>query len=263
MTPTDFNTWLQRAQQQPDVPCDVPGWVAEMAQVARSQSIHLTIADTSRLVPDADGQSTPPRYSAVLVLIGGGRIAGAGGYAEDATVLLTHRTPTMRTHSGQMAFPGGGWEAQDSDPIATALREAQEETGVDPAGVRPLAVLDPIYIDGSHFAVLPVLAYWEQPSPVFPASGENDWVKPVSLADLLAPRSRYELEFQGWRSPAFDVEGMVLWGFTALVLSALFQQSGWEQPWREQRPPVALVEALSKSLNNEKMDRFNNYGGDA
>lgn len=183
-------------------------------------------------------------------------VAGASGdglpFPADATVLLTHRAADMRTHSGQMAFPGGRWEEQDSGPVATALREAWEETGLDPASVTPLAVGQPVYIDRSNFAVVPVLAYWHAPGRVFPASEENDWVQAYPLAALTEPAARFQLGYMRFSGPAFDVDGMVLWGFTAGVLSALIRAAGWERPW-DATTVHDLFEVLHRSANKEAL----------
>jgi len=90
----------------------------------------------------------PPRPAAVLVPI----IARAG-----LSVLFTHRTDSLRHHAGQISFPGGKVEQEDRDPVATALREAQEEIGLDPAFVDPLGYLD-AYRTGTGYRIFPVVA---------------------------------------------------------------------------------------------------------
>lgn len=248
--------WLAAITNQPPMPTEVPVWLQQFAQDARTGRIHDLIDDHSRHVPEENEDGKPPRYSAVLVLIGGDSMyvpTDDAPFPEDATLLLTHRAPSMRTHSGQVAFPGGGREDQDWSPIRTAIREAQEETGLDPDGVQPLAVLEPIYIDRTNFAVVPVLAYWDEPMKVYPASPENDWVAPVPIAELVDPERRYQVAFMQWEGPAFDVEGMVLWGFTGSVVTALLQRAGWERPWGEGQEPVELFEALKRSQNKEAL----------
>ena len=251
--------WMEQIQQQPPLPAEVPVWLRDFVLEARSGRIHDLLDDHSRRVPEKGPEGTPPRYSAVLVLIGGDSLFVPQGeklFPEDATLLLTHRAPSMRTHSGQMAFPGGGREDQDPSPIYTAIREAQEETGLDPDGVQPLAVLEPIYIDRTNFAVVPVLAYWKDPMKVYPATLENDWVAPVPLSHLVDPAQRYWVSFMQWRGPAFDVEGMVLWGFTGSVITALLQRAGWEQPWGEDQEPIELFAALKRSANKEALQEL-------
>ncbi|MFV0082875.1 NUDIX domain-containing protein, partial [Staphylococcus aureus] len=86
-----------------------------------------------------------------LVLFGGD--PDSHGLPVDADILLTQRAATLREHRGQVAFPGGSTDDGDDGPITTALREAQEETGLDPAGVEPIATLDSIFVPPSRFNV--------------------------------------------------------------------------------------------------------------
>lgn len=173
----------------------------------------------------------PPgvRSAAVLMLLG----SGVGG----PDVLLLQRTPGLRDHAGQVAFPGGGTEPDDRDVVATALREAEEETGLDPAGVTPLAVLPEFFIPPSGFVVSPVLAHWRDPVAVAPVDpAETAAVERVPLVDLADPANRFQVRHpSGYIGPAFEVAGMVVWGFTGGLLSALLQLGGWERPWRPER----------------------------
>ncbi|EEN84161.1 hydrolase, NUDIX family, partial [Rhodococcus erythropolis SK121] len=156
-----------------------------------------------------------------------------GGLPEGADVLLTQRASTMRQHSGQVAFPGGAADPGDDGPVGTALREAQEETGLDPSGVQPLTVLPEIFIPPSGFDVTPVLGYWEQPTTVgIQDEGEVGRVARVPLRTLLDPDNRFQVRHPlGYQGPAFRADGMLVWGFTAGILAALFTVSGWEIPW--------------------------------
>ena len=80
-------------------------------------------------------------------------------------VLLIERAHDMRSHAGQPAFPGGGVDDTDDGPIGAALREASEETGLDPDGVEVAGpVLPDLWVPPSGFVVTPVLAWWRQPS---------------------------------------------------------------------------------------------------
>jgi 8-oxo-dGTP pyrophosphatase MutT (NUDIX family) len=98
-------------------------------------------------VPDTAAE----RQAAVLILIATDRDGGPD-------VLLQQRAPNLRDHAGEVAFPGGARENGDSGPPATAIREAAEETGVDPAAVEPLIVLPRLHIPPSRFDVTGVLA---------------------------------------------------------------------------------------------------------
>ncbi len=99
------------------------------------------------------------RDAAVLVLFSGPADAPAGGLPDDADLLVTVRASTLRHHAGQAAFPGGAADPGDDGPVSTALREANEETGIDTSRLQPLCTLERMFIPPSGFHVVPVLAY--------------------------------------------------------------------------------------------------------
>lgn len=176
------------------------------------------------------------RDAAVLILFGGREEADPltlGGLPADADVLLTQRAATMRQHSGQVAFPGGAADPGDDGPVGTALREAEEETNVDPSGVRTLSVLPKIFVPPSGFDVTPVLGFWERPSPVRVVDpAEASRVVRVPVRTLIEPANRFQVAHPaGYQGPAFAVDDMLVWGFTAGILAALLAVSGWEIPW--------------------------------
>jgi len=164
--------------------------------------------------------------------------------AADLDVLLQRRAATLSSHPGQVSFPGGRREPGDADAVATALREAQEETGLDPAGVEVLATLAELPLAASNHRVTPVLGWWRSPSRVAAVDhAETVEVFRVPVAQLLDPRIRFTstLSRRGrtWKGPAFDVDGTIVWGFTAMVLDALFDATGWTRPWdRSAERPV-------------------------
>jgi 8-oxo-dGTP pyrophosphatase MutT (NUDIX family) len=107
------------------------------------------------------------REAAVLVLFSGPESEPAdGNVPDDADLLLTVRASTLRHHAGQAAFPGGASDPGDEGPVATALREAHEETGIDLGRLHPLATMERTFIAPSRFHVVPVLAYSPDPGPV-------------------------------------------------------------------------------------------------
>ncbi len=169
--------------------------------------------------------ATPRRHAAVLVLFGEGP-AGPD-------LLLQERAGGASAHAGQVSFPGGGREAQDGDVVETALREAVEETGLDPAGVDPLALLPDLFIAPSGYLVTPVLGYWREPVAVRAVDpAESAAVVRVPLSELADPANRFLVgHTSGYVGPAFEVAGMVVWGFTSGLIDALLRMGGWERPW--------------------------------
>lgn len=182
------------------------------------------------------GQARP---AAVLVLFGvldAVPAHSSGPVARDLDVLLLRRAATLGSHPGQIAFPGGRVEASDPGPIDAAVREAVEETGVDPEGIDALGMLPPMPVPVSNHLVTPVPAWWTRPSEVAAVDhGESVEVFRMPVADLLEPANRANTEhvFDGitYRSPAFTVDGRLVWGFTALVLSRMFDELGWSERW--------------------------------
>src|ERR1700739_1767438 len=111
------------------------------------------------------------RDAAVLVLFSGPPSDQSNGappdsLPEEADLLLTVRASTLRHHAGQAAFPGGASDPDDDGPVATALRAAREETGIDTGRLHPLATMERTFIAPSGFHVVPVLAYSPDPGPV-------------------------------------------------------------------------------------------------
>jgi 8-oxo-dGTP pyrophosphatase MutT (NUDIX family) len=182
--------------------------------------------DFTRLATPAEGG----RASAVLVLLGEERPG-------EPDVLVLQRAATLRTHAGQPAFPGGASEPTDADAAATALREASEEVDLDPTSVTVLAQLPRLWIPVSDFVVTPVLAWWHRPHEVHPREpAEVAHVARLPVAELVDPDNRLRVRHpSGWIGPAFQVRGMVVWGFTAGVLSALLDMAGWSRPWPQDR----------------------------
>ncbi len=167
------------------------------------------------------------RRSAVLILFGEGP-AGPD-------VLLIEKSAHLRSHAGQPAFPGGQADPGDDSPIGTALREAQEEAGIDPAGVRVLATLQELFLGPSDNLVVPVVGWWDDPRDVTVGDPhEVARVARVPLADLADPANRFRLRHpSGYLGPAFAVADMLVWGFTAGLLEAILEAAGLAQPLDE------------------------------
>jgi 8-oxo-dGTP pyrophosphatase MutT (NUDIX family) len=203
-------------------PEGLPSWFEPLLAAAATSR---TEDFTSMRAPAGGG-----RPSAVLVLLGESAETGPD-------VLVLQRAATMRNHAGQPAFPGGGTDPEDADAAATALREAHEEVGLDPASAEVLALLPELYIPVSSFVVTPVLAWWRRPHPVSPRqAAEVAHVTRLPISELVDPENRIRVRHpSGWIGPAFQVRGMLVWGFTAGVISTLLDMGGWALPWRPGR----------------------------
>ncbi len=185
------------------------------------------------------------RHAAVLVLFG--RLddlpAHTGGSVPaDLDVLLQRRAATLGHHPGQVSFPGGALEPGET-PEQAALREAVEETGLDPSGVDVLGTLADLGLPVSNHRVTPVPAWWARPSTVAAVDhAETVDVFRVPVADLLDPANRavvvHRRAGRAVRTPAFEVAGVLVWGFTAMVLDGLFDAVGWTVPWSPGRELV-------------------------
>lgn len=190
------------------------------------------------------------RRAAVLLLFSGAETSVE--LPNDAAVLLTHRSPRMRSHSGQIAFPGGRIDPGDHNAVDCALREAWEETGLDRRTLTPLAELEAVHIRASGYPVHPVLGHWHSPSQVGVVSPEEaDEVFEVPIFELIDPANRMMVRWGRWQGPAFKVNGYVVWGFTGGLLSAVLRHAGWSEPW-DRDTTVDLQTVLAASRNNER-----------
>jgi 8-oxo-dGTP pyrophosphatase MutT (NUDIX family) len=181
------------------------------------------------------------RPSAVLVLLGEG--APGEEHAGEPDVLLLQRAADMRNHAGQPAFPGGAADPGDQDPAATALREAKEEVGLEPSSVAVQALLPELWIPVSNFVVTPVLAWWQTPHPVAVVDPrEVASVSRVPIVELVDPANRLRVRHpSGWIGPAFRAGNMLVWGFTAGVLTVLLEMGGWSGPFDRDGPVEDLT----------------------
>jgi 8-oxo-dGTP pyrophosphatase MutT (NUDIX family) len=170
---------------------------------------------------DDRGSHGEARPASVLVLI-------TPGEDGEALVILTERAKVSGDrHSGEISFPGGGAEPEDADPVATALREAAEEVGLDPvaAGVRVVGMLDTFDLAVSGFSVTPVLAIADRRPNLTPAPREVARILEAPVRHFLpgAAIEYHERSEGAWtlRYGAYRVEETVIWGATARILSQL------------------------------------------
>lgn len=187
-------------------------------------------------------QFAPPpgvtRHAAVLMLLGEGR----GGRPE---IVLTERASTMRSHAGQISFPGGKLEPGEG-PVKAALRETHEEVGIEPDTIEVVGSFPGLYLTPSQNAVVPVLGWWREPGEVRAVDpAEVERAVSVPIDDLVDPRNRFTVRGpRGYSGPGFEAQGLFVWGFTAQLLSVLLDVCELAGPWdvaRRRRLPVKQV----------------------
>lgn len=198
----------------PIPPTRVPEHLASLT--ARARSGDDVLLDMARPVA-APPPGRPLRRSAVLLLI-------AGQSLEDSQLVLEERGHRLRSQPGQFSLPGGGADPEDRDDVHTALREAEEEVGLDPAEISVLGAFAPILMPWQSQQVTPVLGW----APSRPDLGVQDpvEVERVVWAPLSGPDSLTDPRRQGTgvyrgrpAGPVFDLPGdAFVWGFTAMLL---------------------------------------------
>ncbi len=227
---------------------------ADLAALVARASSSPALAEPQRqgrpalLQPPLNKATT--RKAAVLMLFGALDDVPAASAkplaSADLDILLIERAATLNDHPGQVAFPGGGVDPSDTSMAAAALREAEEETGLDPRGVDVLGLLPEVPLSVSNFLVTPVLGWWTRQSPVAVVDyGESAQVFRMPVRDLLDPDNRFTAVLargkQHYRGPAFVVNDVVVWGFTAGILSHVFGELHWDVPWDECREITAPI----------------------
>jgi 8-oxo-dGTP pyrophosphatase MutT (NUDIX family) len=178
---------------------------------------------------DLEGLPLPAQPLPAAVLVGViPRPAGAG-------VLLTRRSDGLRHHGGQVSFPGGRIEAVDASPAAAALREANEEVGLDAMQARALGYLDPL-LTVTGFRVLPTVVLIDPAFQARPEPGEVAAVFEVPLDLLLDPLQleKVELQFGGRARHVFQYryQPQRIWGATASILYNLRERLARAEPGR-------------------------------
>ncbi|HEY7718693.1 MAG TPA: CoA pyrophosphatase [Pedococcus sp.] len=193
-----------------------PAWMARLTAALE----HPDPEYFERFQPPEEGG----RESAVLMLFAPSSLGG-----ED--VVLTERAHHLRTQPGQVSFPGGSLE-EGEGAVEAALREAHEEVGVPPAEVDVVAELPSLYLSPSRHVVTPVLGWWAEPGALNLHRGEVHRAERVRVDHLLDASIRHTtVHPMGYEGPAFEVDGLYVWGFTAMLFSRVMQLAGLERPW--------------------------------
>ena len=156
--------------------------------------------------------------SSVLILLFPSGING------DVSLVLILRPLYNGVHSGQIALPGGRYEQADVELLTTALREAREEIGIDPGKVRIIGRLTELYIPPSNYIVTPFIGFVAEEPSFTPDPEEVAEIIVIRLPDLIGEKALKTNEFivsNGIRvmAPCFDVDGHLIWGATAMILS--------------------------------------------
>jgi 8-oxo-dGTP pyrophosphatase MutT (NUDIX family) len=137
---------------------------------------------------------------------------------EGVSILYTERSPDLRSHSGQIAFPGGKIDPEDSGPGAAAVREAGEEVSMHAADARILGYM-PLYYTGTNYLITPVVAEVIPSAPFIPNPGEVRSVFEVPLDYLMEPGSysTFRINRAGREHSTWQINhsGLVIWGITA------------------------------------------------
>jgi 8-oxo-dGTP pyrophosphatase MutT (NUDIX family) len=146
----------------------------------------------------------------------------------ESHLVLTKRPETMPSHRGEIAFPGGKRDPEDPSLEAAALREAQEEVGLEPASVDVIAQLDSLGTVATQFTIAPFVGLLPAPPLLVPEPHEVVDAFTVPVSELLAPEAYHEERwhlFGDWRSMAFfDLPGETVWGATARILTRFLER---------------------------------------
>lgn len=199
---------------------DLPEWLRPLAE----QLQHIRADELSPRFPlPPDGA----RAAAILMLFGDDEESGP-------EIVLTQRSSALRAHAGQIAFPGGSIDQADHSPVSAALREAEEEVGLEADDVGVFGELPVLWLPPNNFAVTTILGYRVHRRELSRGDpNEVESVFTVPIAYLLDPANRFMMIHpNGYRGPAFDIGTSVpLWGFTAGLIARLFARAGWERTW--------------------------------
>src|SRR5436190_21755135 len=183
--------------------------IAEVLRVLRERL--LTAESAMALADSVEGPQPDARRAAVLIPIF--ELHG------ETYLAFIRRAMTLRSHGGEIAFPGGKFEQGESFPVTTALREAQEEIGLDPASLEVLGLLPPVFTVVSNYLITPVVAYL--PAGLGTLALQSSEVTEVILAPLQRLSDPAIAHTEQW-SPAgrvltvyfYEYDAYQIWGAT-------------------------------------------------
>ena len=192
--------------------------IRELVQTLRER---LERVEHAHVLPDAvEGLLPHARKAAVLLAV----FEQAG----EPYLVFIRRASTLRAHSGEIAFPGGGTDLTDTSPVMTALREAQEEFGLDPARVEVLGALSPVFTVVSNYLILPVVAF--VPHGLGELQLQTSEVTELILVPLRSLANPAILHTEEWTRGGltrtiyfYDYGPYRIWGATGRILNALLE----------------------------------------
>ncbi len=140
---------------------------------------------------------------------------------------LMKRPSTMKHHPGQISFPGGKVEKEDISAEMTALREAQEEVGINPSQIEILGKLSDLYVEVSRFSIQPILGWTDRKPDFVVNSGEVEQLILFPVSDFVTEETIWETELETFtgilRIKYYPFENEIVWGATAMILSELIE----------------------------------------
>jgi 8-oxo-dGTP pyrophosphatase MutT (NUDIX family) len=203
---TEFKAFIESIREKLARP--LPGLPSQL----KMAGLRRSMKDGGVIIPD------DAKKSAVLALF----------YPVNGKIymVLIKRTEYPGVHSGQISFPGGGWEKDDKDLVDTALRETEEEIGVSRHSVTAIGKLTELFIPPSNFLVTPVVGYISERPDFRPDPDEVDRILEIPLEELLDSSNIHEKEITIFpavtlKVPCFYIDENVIWGATAMILNEL------------------------------------------
>lgn len=182
-------------------------------------SAHCKLLPPGRRLKIVGEESLYVKQSSVLILL--------FPQGDDILTCLTKRPSTMAVHPGQISFPGGKVEKEDSSPEMTALREAREEIGIDTDRIELLGKLSDLYVEVSKFSIQPYLA-WADEKPYFSVNYDevekllffplSQFVRDEKISEVLLDTVTGPLQVK-----YYPFDGEIIWGATAMILSELIE----------------------------------------